>query len=494
MIASTLTMTRDARARGYAVPAVNILDDLSLRAVVAAAEAARSPLIVQVSVKTVRSIGTDLMTTMFRSAADRRRRPGRAAPRPLPRTGRSSPTWSGRAGRRCSSTPPTAGWRTPSARPRRWSPRPTPGASTSSPRSRTSSASRTASGSDVALHAYDVETLVGVAERTGVDLLAPAARHRPRRVQGQARPAAPTGSASSRAAPTDRSSCTAGPACPRRTSRASSTRASPRSTSRPAVKVAYMHSAEAHLAEARGTRQVGPAEHVPGHLVGGPGRHRRVHRRVRLGGTRMSTTTPALIFDCDGVLADTERDGHLPAFNQTFADAGVPDPLVAGGVRAAARDRRRQGAARVGVHARLRRDRAPALGPRRATRCSSPPGTGPRPRTTRTSSRRASCRPARASPGSSRRRGDAGWQLAVASTSAEASVRAVLEHAVGAERAAQFAVFAGDVVPAKKPAPDIYLLALRELGLGPRGGDRRRGQRQRPAGRARPPGSGPSSP
>jgi len=28
----------------------------------------------------------------------------------------------------------------------------------------------------------------------------------------------------------------------------------------------------------------------------------------------------ALIFDCDGVLADTERYGHLPAFNQTFAE------------------------------------------------------------------------------------------------------------------------------------------------------------------------------
>ena len=33
---------------------------------------------------------------------------------------------------------------------------------------------------------------------------------------------------------------------------------------------------------------------------------------------------PALIFDCDGVLADTERDGHRPAFNQTFAEVGVP--------------------------------------------------------------------------------------------------------------------------------------------------------------------------
>ena len=31
-----------------------------------------------------------------------------------------------------------------------------------------------------------------------------------------------------------------------------------------------------------------------------------------------------LIFDCDGVLADTERFGHLPAFNQTFQEEGVP--------------------------------------------------------------------------------------------------------------------------------------------------------------------------
>ena len=46
-------------------------------------------------------------------------------------------------------------------------------------------------------------------------------------------------------------------------------------------------------------------------------------------------------------------------------------------------------------------------------------------------------------------------------------MRAVLEHAVGRDRARDFAVFAGDVVPAKKPAPDIYLLALERLGIGP---------------------------
>ena len=32
----------------------------------------------------------------------------------------------------------------------------------------------------------------------------------------------------------------------------------------------------------------------------------------------------ALIFDCDGVLADTERFGHLPAFNQMFAEFDLP--------------------------------------------------------------------------------------------------------------------------------------------------------------------------
>ncbi|WKK70686.1 HAD-IA family hydrolase [Rathayibacter oskolensis] len=62
---------------------------------------------------------------------------------------------------------------------------------------------------------------------------------------------------------------------------------------------------------------------------------------------------------------------------------------------------------------------------------------------------------------------DAGWLLAVASTSAEASVRAVLEHAVGTGTAERFAVFAGDVVPRKKPAPDIYELAVSSLGVEP---------------------------
>jgi beta-phosphoglucomutase-like phosphatase (HAD superfamily) len=52
----------------------------------------------------------------------------------------------------------------------------------------------------------------------------------------------------------------------------------------------------------------------------------------------------------------------------------------------------------------------------------------------------------------------------VASTSAEQSVRAILDEAVGPDRAARFdLVLAGDVVARKKPAPDIYRLALERL-------------------------------
>ena len=43
----------------------------------------------------------------------------------------------------------------------------------------------------------------------------------------------------------------------------------------------------------------------------------------------------------------------------------------------------------------------------------------------------------------------------------------MLEHAVGADNAARFAVFAGDIVPAKKPDPAIYTLALERLSLAP---------------------------
>jgi HAD superfamily hydrolase (TIGR01509 family) len=174
---------------------------------------------------------------------------------------------------------------------------------------------------------------------------------------------------------------------------------------------------------------------------------------------------PALIFDCDGVLADTERDGHRPAFNQTFEESGLDvrwseeeygEKLRIGGGK--------ERMASLLTDEFVRAHDLP----------SDPDGqrellAGWHRRKTELYKEmvRAGKLPGR--PGVARIVGEAlnaGWTLAVASTSAEESVRAVLEHVVGEEDAAHFAVFAGDVVPAKKPDPAIYVLALEELGVG----------------------------
>jgi ketose-bisphosphate aldolase len=55
----------DAFTNRYGVPAINVFNDLTLEAVLAAAVEARSPLIVQTSVKTVKSIGSAVLFDMW---------------------------------------------------------------------------------------------------------------------------------------------------------------------------------------------------------------------------------------------------------------------------------------------------------------------------------------------------------------------------------------------------------------------------------------------
>ncbi|MFI5758590.1 ketose-bisphosphate aldolase [Streptomyces sp. NPDC051569] len=57
----------DAFERRYGVPAINVFNDLTLEAVLAAAVEKSSPLIVQTSVKTVKSIGSDVLHAMWTS-------------------------------------------------------------------------------------------------------------------------------------------------------------------------------------------------------------------------------------------------------------------------------------------------------------------------------------------------------------------------------------------------------------------------------------------
>ncbi|MEV7630414.1 HAD-IA family hydrolase [Actinoplanes sp. NPDC089786] len=167
----------------------------------------------------------------------------------------------------------------------------------------------------------------------------------------------------------------------------------------------------------------------------------------------------ALILDCDGVLADTERHGHLPAFNATFERFGLPaywsEPEYGEKLRIGGGKERMASlfadpafAAAVGdgsdrTQLLLTWHRAKTEAFKQLVREGRIP---PRPGVARII--RAAL--------------DDGWTVAVASTSAEESVRAVLANAVGPN---DIPVFAGDVVPAKKPDPAIYQLALDRLGL-----------------------------
>lgn len=174
-----------------------------------------------------------------------------------------------------------------------------------------------------------------------------------------------------------------------------------------------------------------------------------------------------LLFDCDGVLCDNERDGHLPAFNKTFEEFNLPvrwsvkdygEKLKIGG------GKERMASLLTGAFVR-----AAGLPQERDAQLAEVAKWHKRKTQIYTDIINAGSLPPRA--GIRRIIGEAlarEWQLAVCSTSALPSVQAVLKHVAGEEHAARFAlVLAGDIVPKKKPAPDIYQLALEKLNTSP---------------------------
>ncbi len=174
-----------------------------------------------------------------------------------------------------------------------------------------------------------------------------------------------------------------------------------------------------------------------------------------------------LIFDCDGVLSDNERDGHLPAFNKTFEEFNLP-------VRWSVEEYGRKlkiGGGKERMASLLTPEfvRAAGLPEDREALAAEVARWHKRKTQIYTEMIEAGLLPPR--PGIPRVISDAldaGWQLAVCSTSAAPSVRSVLNYVAGRALAARFALFlAGDVVPKKKPAPDIYQMALEHLGATP---------------------------
>ncbi|KAL7480110.1 hypothetical protein ACHAW6_005821 [Cyclotella cf. meneghiniana] len=194
-------------------------------------------------------------------------------------------------------------------------------------------------------------------------------------------------------------------------------------------------------------------------------------------------TVEAILFDCDGVLADTERDGHRLAFNRAFQLNGIEEDwsehrygklLEVGGGKAgwwfvdcdsnslctgmffSNKERMTAHWNEVGwpdaIPEEGRADKVLELHLQKTDMFMELIDEGAIP----------------LRPGVLRLVDEAiekGVKLAVCSTSNEKAVSNLVKTLMGTERASRFRIFAGDMVKKKKPAPDIYLMAVDEMGL-----------------------------
>mmetsp|Transcript_5357 Transcript_5357/g.11388 ORF Transcript_5357/g.11388 Transcript_5357/m.11388 type:complete len:305 (+) Transcript_5357:76-990(+) len=205
-----------------------------------------------------------------------------------------------------------------------------------------------------------------------------------------------------------------------------------------------------------------------------PNTQARIARGVQVARASTAGDLPTLLlFDCDGVLVETERDGHRIAFNEAFVQKGLPEDLVwdvdlygellavgggkermkhdfsnriaggdekmaafvegAGGLDAVAKD----------LHAlktQIMMDMVEAN--------MMPPRPG-----------------IRDLIGAAAK---AGVRMAICSTSNEKAVRAVLKSVLDAGEPLgvdidDIPIYAGDMVPRKKPDPAVYELAAKEM-------------------------------
>ena len=175
------------------------------------------------------------------------------------------------------------------------------------------------------------------------------------------------------------------------------------------------------------------------------------------------TQLKALLWDVDGTLAESERDGHRVAFNLAFEACGLPwrwDEQRYGELLRITGGRERL------LHDMRTRADAPVLGGEREAlartlhaskngfyaeligRALIPLREGVRPLLEQ-------CR-------------ERGVRMGIATTTSRSNVDALMRVHLGADWQTRFAVVVcGEDVQRKKPDPEVYLLALQALGIGP---------------------------
>ncbi len=171
----------------------------------------------------------------------------------------------------------------------------------------------------------------------------------------------------------------------------------------------------------------------------------------------------ALIFDVDGTLADTERDGHRIAFNLAFDEAGLGwswSPELYGKLLAVTggKERIRYYLEKFNTEFPKPSNFSDFVAELHAAK-------------TRFYTKLLSEGEIPLRPGVERLINEArqaGLRLAIATTTTPENVTALLSCTLGDESLEWFEVIgAGDIVPRKKPAADIYQYVLEEMNLTP---------------------------
>lgn len=171
-----------------------------------------------------------------------------------------------------------------------------------------------------------------------------------------------------------------------------------------------------------------------------------------------------LLFDCDGVLADTEPNAHRPSFNQAFAERGFDDEwsvelygelLETGGGKERMTAYWNEKGWPEGYESQESRDTlVKSLHARKTEIFNERIEQGDVP----------------LRPGVLRLIDEALSEdvpVGVCSTSSEQAVNNLVRVLMGPERYEKIRIFAGDIVENKKPAPDVYLLAAKTMNLTP---------------------------